>query len=271
MMAEEDLFSRMGDVYGLLVDEKSRLAREEPFLLEIAEQARRSVPRKGGKKGRIRPRSTTQILDLGCGIGFHSRLFARAGYPVTAIDRSESMLAKARSVATPDGVLYKVGDLMEPLDTERPASLTLLLGNTLSLFQSSADLRRVFHGAADATSPGGLILCQVLNYEHLKKKRAAVATAHGKVDGRETVLTKSLQFVDDGSVLLTFTASQQDPSGKWETYCESSRLAALKPKQIHSAARAAGLQEENCWGDLAGIPFKMQTSSDYVALFRKKH
>ncbi|MBN1339135.1 MAG: class I SAM-dependent methyltransferase [Bacteroidales bacterium] len=45
-----------------------------------------------------------KILDIGCGTGRHSIELARRGYPVTGIDLSESMLAKAREKAKNAGL-----------------------------------------------------------------------------------------------------------------------------------------------------------------------
>lgn len=39
------------------------------------------------------------LLDLGCGTGVHSCAFARAGYQVVGVDRSETMLERARERA----------------------------------------------------------------------------------------------------------------------------------------------------------------------------
>lgn len=45
-----------------------------------------------------------KIIDIGCGTGRHSIELSRRGYPVTGIDLSESMLAKAREKARQNGL-----------------------------------------------------------------------------------------------------------------------------------------------------------------------
>lgn len=44
------------------------------------------------------------ILDLGCGTGGHAIVFAKHGYKVTGIDRSEEMLKTARRKARKAGL-----------------------------------------------------------------------------------------------------------------------------------------------------------------------
>jgi len=266
---QQALFSRMGKVYKLLVNERLRRRREEPLLLEMAERAGMAdAPRKTGAP-RPKPRAATLVLDLGCGTGFHSRLLARAGYPVLAIDASPSMLRTARRFKAAGSIVYKRGDLLAPLPVEQPASLTLLLGNTLSVFETPRDLRRALGHAAAATRSGGLVLCQVLNYERLRRLDTVATVRHGRVDGRETVLTKVLQVVEDGRVLLSLTACRRGRSGGWESFGEVSTLTPVEPRALQTAARRAGLRPEAVWGSHAKEPFDPAASVDYIALFRK--
>jgi SAM-dependent methyltransferase len=257
------LFERMGPVYRLLVDERKRRAREEPLLLKIA----RSL-HPGGLSD-APARAQTRILDLACGTGFHSRLFARAGYPVVALDGSASMLAQARRQGRGETVQYRQADLLRPIEPSPEAALTLLLGNTLSLFDPTSQLRPVLFHAARASHSRGKVLCQILNYERLRTLGQTTVTRHGRVRRRETVLTKTLQVLEDGRVLLMLAAAQERPGeADWETLAEASFLHALSPEELRKTASEAGLTLESEWGGLDQSPFQPATSSDYVALFR---
>ncbi len=258
------IFERMGDVYGLLVDESKRRAREEPLLLEIARSFHPDVP------DDVSVRRGIRVLDLACGNGFHARLFARAGYPVLALDGSASMLAQARRTEDSELIQYRQADLLRPVEPAPDAVLTLLLGNTLSLFDPATALVSVLSHAAEATHSSGKVLCQVLNYERLRGLGQTTVTRHGLVRGRETVLTKTLQVLDDGRVLLLFVAAQERPGkADWETRAEASFLQALSPETLGETAARVGLTLENAWGGLDKSPFHPPSSSDYVALFRK--
>lgn len=284
-MGGADVFQRMGNVYRLLVDEKARAEREGPMLLAVAEMARRA----GG--GRLRATGATRVLDLACGTGIHARLLGRTGYAVTALDSSAAMLAEARRFANPASVTYAPADLLEPLagtgrPVARPAALALLLGNTLSVFASDADLRAVFRHVGAVLLPGGLLLVQTLNYARLRRSGGSAVVRHGRLRGRETVVTKSLQPLDDGRRVLLTLAAAQAPAGRrgtakappqgpdsgaacegWTTAADSTVLRALAPEEIVSAARETGLRLREAWGGPAREPFDEEKSTDFVALF----
>jgi SAM-dependent methyltransferase len=58
------------------------------------------------ERSSLAPRA--RILDLGCGTGISSRLFAARGFAVTGVDPNEEMLAKAREAG--GGVSYARGE-----------------------------------------------------------------------------------------------------------------------------------------------------------------
>ena len=262
---EQPLFERMGSVYKLLVDETARRRREEPLLLEVAARARSA----GG--ARKRPAASTRVLDLACGTGFHARILADAGYAVEALDASESLLAEAAKLSRGAGrIAFRRADLLEPLPVARPAALALLLGNTLSLFHKPRELGRVLRNVADALAPGGLLLCQILNFERLRRRGSVVTARHGDIEGRETSLSKTLQAADDGSILIHLAAAQRAPGGEWESFSKAEVMNPLEPTALKRAARRAGLALDAEWGDMTKGAFDRAESSDYVAMFARR-
>lgn len=88
-----------------------------------------------------------QVLDAGCGTGRHSLLLSQAGAEVTAIDFSESMLAKARAKPGADQVQFRHHDLSEPFPFDREqfdrVISTLVVDHIADLAAFFAELRRV--------------------------------------------------------------------------------------------------------------------------------
>lgn len=252
----EALFEEMGKVYKLLVDEEKRAKNEAPLLLELAEAAEAETQ--------------SPVLDLACGTGFHSRLLAREGHPVLGIDYGESMLEEARSQSEIKGIHYRRGNLLEPLPVDNPVSLALLLGNTLSTFETPRQRKEVFENIASVLLPGGHLLCQILNYERLARKKTITTTRHGYVSGRESLLSKVLQLTDEGRFLIAMHACQKDDTGQWHSASRTTLLAHLDPAEIRKEAEAAGLHVQAEWGDYQKSPYDPAKSPDYLILLQKK-
>lgn len=89
-----------------------------------------------------------RVLDVGCGQGYFSRLLARAGAVVVAVDLSERLLARAQEMETaqPLGIAYRHLDATQIGSQLDAASFDLVTG-CMSL-QDVADPGRLLAGAA---------------------------------------------------------------------------------------------------------------------------
>jgi len=78
-----------------------------------------------GVLGRLAGPEPLQVLDLGCGTGFLSLLFAELGHRVIGIDLSKEMLALARQKAELAGlaVAFRQGDAESPDDLDATCDL----------------------------------------------------------------------------------------------------------------------------------------------------
>ena len=100
------------------------------------------------------------VLDLGCGYGWHCRYAAEKGARrVVGIDLSERMIAEARSRGADENVEYRVCGIEE---YEYPAEQFDLILSNLALHYVE-DLRGVYRSAYGALRPGGTFL---MNIEH---------------------------------------------------------------------------------------------------------
>lgn len=114
-----------------------------------------------------RPGATA--VDLGAGSGFQSLpLAAAAGYAVTALDLSETLLAElARDAATAALPVRTVpGDLRDlALHSPTPApELIVCMGDTLTHLPALDDVARLFRDSAAALAPGGHLILSFRDY-----------------------------------------------------------------------------------------------------------
>ena len=102
-------------------------------------------------------RPVETVLELGCGTGSLTRLLARRGYAVTAIDLSPDMLAVADQKCEGLGVLFLCQD-MSRLTLLEPADAVVSCLDSVNYVTRPAALRRTFRRVYRALAPGGLFL-----------------------------------------------------------------------------------------------------------------
>lgn len=109
------------------------------------------------------------ILDVGCGTGNKTELLAGGGRRITGVDLDEDMISQARAKHSPPGVEYLVGDMagLGALFPPQSFDALICLGNTLVHLTASGQLEKFFSDAAALLQPGGLLVIQILNYDHL--------------------------------------------------------------------------------------------------------
>ncbi|MFW6304139.1 MAG: methyltransferase domain-containing protein [Candidatus Sumerlaeota bacterium] len=256
LLKQEALFQKMGKVYKLLVGGGSRREKEEDFILEKVRQAREESDT-----------ADFRVLDLGCGTGFHSRILGEAGFHVLGLDYSEHLLQEARKQTPEDlPVTYKTADLREPFPVGEPGDFLLFLGNTLSIFENIETVEKVLRNARAAARPGAGLLAQIVNYEPLLQgKEARHLTSRGEVEGRETVLTKTLMPLPERrQVLIQLAASENIQGVEWESFARNTLLQPLAPADLSEAAAAAGWSETGRWGNLQCEAYDSTSSSDFV-------
>lgn len=107
-----------------------------------------------------------------------------------------------------------------------------------------------------------MLLVQTLNYARLRRAGGSAVVRCGRLRGRETVVTKSLQPLDDGRhVLLTLTAAQGPSTGQGR-FPAGTQGDAKKQEKRHAGGRhealagqvvqgAEALREKEGWNTAA--------------------
>ncbi|QSA96837.1 class I SAM-dependent methyltransferase [Methylococcus sp. EFPC2] len=102
-----------------------------------------------------------RILELGCGTGGHARELAKLGYRITGLDRSPSMIQRARKRASDTPLLadidFVIGDLRD-FRTDTQFDVVLALFHVISYQTSNDDLLAAMTTAAEHLHPGGVFI-----------------------------------------------------------------------------------------------------------------
>jgi len=107
-----------------------------------------------------------KVLDLACGFGRHSVVFAQKGFDVTGYDLSEGFLKKARELAESlvVGVNWQQGD-MRDIKYENEFDAIINMFTAFGFFDREEEDLKVLKGVIQALKPGGQFMMDVLNRE----------------------------------------------------------------------------------------------------------
>jgi SAM-dependent methyltransferase len=143
--ASDKIFDRYGHYYDLLYRDKDYQAE--------ADYVHRLLARLGCTSGSL-------LLELGCGTGRHGRLLAGAGYDVSGVERSEAMIARARSGKATAGFSVKFGDI-RTIRLERTFDAVAALFHVVSYQVTNDDVLSLFRTARAHVTRGGVLVFDV--------------------------------------------------------------------------------------------------------------
>jgi len=240
------VFQTIAEYYEVLYDSAQRLAREGAVLCDVLERA----------PGR-------RVVDLACGTGPHARFFAERGAQVTAYDASAAMVAHAAERRPHPGVRYEQRDMREV--TGGPWDMALCVGNSLCLLPTLEDIEKTLAETRKSLAPGGLLLIQVLNYEHPSMAEPSHRVVHKTLKDMEVTAVKSLvPHLDHTLLALAFYASS---GGTYTSASETAVLLHVTMAGLCQIAQRSGFETCEIWGGYNRSPFDRASSSDLLCLF----
>jgi SAM-dependent methyltransferase len=217
------------------------------------------------------------VLELGCGTGRLLVPLAAVGLPVTGVDISPALLAKARAkletVPSRDQVALVEADLRTLALPQQEFAFAFCTSNTLMHLADAAGQLAVLERAAAHLRPGGLLLIDLFNPDigRLIEVNGVTELADQWVreDGTE-VMKWSVRMLDlaDQIQETLFVYEEIAPDGTVRrTRCPFT-LRFLWRNEAELMLRLAGLEVEAVWGDFEGAPYESQ--SDHLVLLATK-
>lgn len=190
-----------------------------------------------------------RLLDLACGAGAGSLVFAKAGYDVSGIDQSAVMLRYASEHAAAQGVQLQLSEQdMRTFALDGPVDVVTCLFDSLNYVTDEEDLGSVFRSVGKALRLGGVFVFDMNTVEGL-------ATRWGTQDqvftNRANMFEVNQSRFDEASATNTTTTTLfiREPSTElFRRYTEVHRERAFPLEMVRNLLEQSGLAVAGLYG-----------------------
>jgi ubiquinone/menaquinone biosynthesis C-methylase UbiE len=204
------------------------------------------------------------ILDLACGQGRHAIALARLGYPVTGIDLSPVLLARARAAAETAGVevTWVEGD-MRSLPWQGEFDTVVNLTTAFGYF-SDGENEGVLREVAKVLKPGGQFLIETMHRDYIVREYQQ----HDWYETDDGLLVWTLRLFDAIKGRTTVVERYRTEDGDEGERYHSIRVYTAT--ELHALLRRAGLDPVDTWGDWDGSAFSFDSTRLIVRAVKRE-
>lgn len=213
----------------------------------------------------------SEVLDLACGNGRHSVLFAKKGYNVTGVDLSKYLIEQAKKKLKSDYSLYnknlnfEIQD-MRHISFKNKFDLVVNLFSSFGYFDKERENFSVINGISKSLKKGGYFFFDFLNADYLSSKLVPF-----DISVRNDYVIIQVRNIKSGFVTKEIYFIRNNPDKKGaplvNNYCEKIRLYSLK--DFNTFFKKAGLKIIKTFGNYSGEKFNHKKSERMIILAKK--
>ena len=202
----------------------------------------------------------SKVLDMACGTGRHSILFARKGFDITAIDLSKNLLSIARQAAYEENLKINfIRSDIRHFSLTNDFSLAVNLFTSFGYFESDEENFLLIKNAFDHTHSPGYFVIDFLNRTFVEDN----LVPETNVEYRDRLIFQKRRIEND-RVIKQITIRK---NGTENVYHESVKM--YSKEELSGLIRKAGFTIQSCFGDYSGNNFDLKTSPRIIIIARK--
>jgi ubiquinone/menaquinone biosynthesis C-methylase UbiE len=199
-----------------------------------------------------------ELLDVPCGYGRHAIALARAGYRVTGVDRSPTLLAEAQRRAGDDGPALVEADYRELPFPDQRFDAALNLFTSLGFYGDEEDVKALAE-IGRVLRPGGRLVIEIMHRDRLVHgfhEQDWQRVGEGRLLLEQRAFDAAAGVAQTTQILIDNTGARDSRTFAVRVYTATELVAIL---------RRAGFDDARCYGDLEGGPFATTTRLVIVA------
>lgn len=202
----------------------------------------------------------SKVLDLACGAGRHSMLFAKNGFDVTAVDISENLLNVARKTAKELGLnINFIRSDLRKLCLSEKFHLIINLFTSFGYFESDDENSGVVKLAYQHLVDNGYFILDFFNIIYLKNNLIPIS-----YDKIEDGIIKQERVIEGNRIVKRIIITRKRVE---KSYYESVR--AYTKEELLSFFYNNGLNVKCIYGDYLGNNFEEESSPRIIIIAEK--
>lgn len=243
----QDPYASVAETYDVMINWPARLSREQNFLANL-------LPEWHG----------TRVLDVGCGTGHHSGLFANFGADVIGLDPSDEMLKRAFELFPIGNPHFIAGSLTDVSNQSGSFDLIAVLGNTLAYARDADELVKILQAIHEKLTPRGQLCIQVVNYDNLPIDASRwLSLIHRTIGIKEYLFLREYRQIGK---LVEFTLITLCKDETWSQHTERSLHLPITSDLLCESLNRAGFSSADLYGDYQRTPYSSANSTTLIAI-----
>jgi SAM-dependent methyltransferase len=207
----------------------------------------------------LQPADNSEMLDLGCGNGRHSKYLASKRYRVTGLDLASSSIREAKKAETKTLRFYR-HDMRVPFG-ENHFDYVFNFFTSFGYFKTDKEDNLVVSNIANSLKPGGRLVMDYINAAYAEKKLVAAETKD--TDG---IIYHITRWSDEEYFFKKIVIDDMQ-NGKPFEYTEQVKKFSLS--DLDQMFIRHGLQLQQLYGDYSLNGYNKETSPRLILIAKK--
>jgi len=201
-----------------------------------------------------------KVLDMACGTGRHSILFAKKGFEVTAIDLSQNLLSIAKRSALEEKVRIQfIRSDIRHFTLMNDFSLAVNLFTSFGYFETDDENSKIIKNAYEHLTHKGYFVIDFLNRRFIENN----LVAETNVEYKDRYISQKRRIEKDR--VIKQIAIRKNETEK--IYHESVKM--YSKVELTNIISTAGFNIKAFFGDYSGNDFNIETSPRIIIIAQK--